>query len=71
MVEGLQKRFAIQKQKNWDGMILCNWLATFEKRGPVELNYKIGTNYDVNTKLGNETRSTRLQKSCVSKYVHI
>ena len=46
--------FAIQKHKNGDGMILSNWLATSKNGGGGMRNWKIklGTNYNVNTKLG-------------------
>ena len=50
----MQERFAIQKHKNGDGMILCNRLATFRKEevvGYVMIKNKIGTNCDFNTKM--------------------
>ena len=38
-------------------MLFCNWVATYKKKGGgyVELKNNIGTNCDVNTKLGNAT----------------
>ena len=71
-VEGVRERFAIQKHKNGDGMILCNRLATFRKEegvGYVMLKNKIGTNCDFNTKMvmpswkwGNDTAGLRTWK---------
>ena len=61
-MEGVRKRFVIQKHKNGDGMKLWNWLATSKKwggGGNAKLKNNIGTNRDVNTKLGNDTGGLR------------
>ena len=77
-MEGVRKRFAIQKHKNGDGMILCNWLATsIKKKGAVyaELNNKIGTNcYLLRRQYKAEKRHrgiTRLQNRCVCNFITV